>query len=601
MTQALLGTNRQLHRLKERFLDGEDLNGEIRPEIQASWQRSLEAGVLPDRIVPHRAHHSEPASALPDLAEPVIDHHFDRLGSANTAILLADESARILTRWTADGAVNQALEQVGSVPGSCLAEELCGTNGLGTVFAERRPLQISGAEHYAECYATFACTGVPVCHPITGEVQGVITVVVRHGSENDLVLPFAQLLREAIERRMANQMSAGDRALLDNFLGMRRHSGHSVIAVSGRYLLAGPEGFSRLGDIEHEQLWARLTEELPPQSDAATTMILGETDGVAAQVRPVRWDSRLVGATVELPPETGEPKSQNSSLRDSRRSVAQRTDAVAQLPGQARRWVSATNEVRRVTMSGAPLLLVGEPGTGKLTLLHAAAASSDQPEPCDVFDAALIPVHGLARWLQRVRSRISVPNGWLVLRHAELLDERAGQALSAILDEHTEEVRPRIGATIATTEPACEPHLQPFLDRLSPVRIDIPPLRDRREDIPRIAKRILASLHPDGSRRWTEDALEALTSATWPDNLRQLHSTVHSMAVESGRLTTQRLPSEIRESKDASLPRLERVRREALLAALQEADGNKTAAAIELGISRSTLYRYLRTFGLNSC
>lgn len=598
MGRALSPASRQLWQVKEQFLAGGDVTAQVRPEIEASWRRSVQAGVLPDRVEPLYTD-VDSTSPLYNIAQPVITRQAERLNSADTVLLLADDTARILARWTADSTLNRALDSAGSVPGSCLAEEIRGTNGLGTVFAERKPMRVSGPEHYAECYTEFACIGVPICHPITGNMHGAITVVIKHGRENNLVLPFAQLLREEIERRMADQVSQAERALLNDFLETRSCSNHPVIAVSDRYLLADANGLSTLGEITHDQLWERLVNDMPYHATGATS-IPWDRDDIQPRVHPVRCDGRFVGAVLEM--HSASTQTTTPPVDSSVHLHPRQRDPIAALPGRGRGWLECVQAVRRATQSHACLLLTGEPGAGKLTLLRAAAASATgHPEPFDVLDAALLPVYGLARWLHEIRERLTVPNGWMVLRHLDLLDERAAQALGAVIDQQAESARPRIGVTMTLDKTTNAPpsRLQPCLDQLSAVRIDLPALRERPDDVRRIAEDALYRLHPNGTRRLTDEAVQALQRAPWPDNVRQLEAAIRNMAIEPGSITVDRLPPEIRNAGEPHLARLDRLQREAILSALREAGGNKTAAAADLGISRSTLYRHLRTFRIS--
>jgi two-component system response regulator HydG len=144
--------------------------------------------------------------------------------------------------------------------------------------------------------------------------------------------------------------------------------------------------------------------------------------------------------------------------------------------------------------------------------------------------------------------------------------------------------------------------------RLNVVRIEIPPLRERREDIPLLAHHFLRKHDPIHSRfdGIEEEALEQMVAADWPGNVRELENTLESaMALAPGpRLRVSDLSlnrpascfaAPIPDALPISLDGYERC---ALERALEENRGDASAAARLLGIGRSTLYRKLAKHGL---
>jgi DNA-binding NtrC family response regulator len=146
--------------------------------------------------------------------------------------------------------------------------------------------------------------------------------------------------------------------------------------------------------------------------------------------------------------------------------------------------------------------------------------------------------------------------------------------------------------------------------RLDVVRIEIPPLRERREDIPLLAHHFLRKHGgPGGPVSGIEDAaLEALVEAEWPGNVRELENAIESaLALAPGPwLRVADLPGARRRAAPAAAPpadlplSLEAYERCALERALRETGGDATRAARLLGIGRSTLYRRLARHGLTA-
>ncbi len=142
--------------------------------------------------------------------------------------------------------------------------------------------------------------------------------------------------------------------------------------------------------------------------------------------------------------------------------------------------------------------------------------------------------------------------------------------------------------------------------RLNVVQIKIPPLRERKSDIPLLTNAFLEKFadpdHPP--RKLTEEALRCLMAYDWPGNVRELENAIErAVALGSGpNLQLNDLPSNLhygsgtRPIEDDKLVPLEAMERRAILRALQETGGDKVAAARMLGIGKTTLYRKLKHY-----
>ncbi|HEX7000005.1 MAG TPA: sigma-54 dependent transcriptional regulator, partial [Gammaproteobacteria bacterium] len=144
-----------------------------------------------------------------------------------------------------------------------------------------------------------------------------------------------------------------------------------------------------------------------------------------------------------------------------------------------------------------------------------------------------------------------------------------------------------------------------LLFRLNTIHIQVPPLRERGDDIVRLAQRFLerhAQRHRRPVEAFTDPALSALRRYAWPGNVRELSHVVERAVLMARGKTIG--PADLR-LEAAPLPggerrpmTLDEVELEAIRAALARHDGNVVAAAEELGVSRSALYRRMEKFGL---
>jgi DNA-binding NtrC family response regulator len=145
--------------------------------------------------------------------------------------------------------------------------------------------------------------------------------------------------------------------------------------------------------------------------------------------------------------------------------------------------------------------------------------------------------------------------------------------------------------------------------RLNVVRILVPPLRERREDVPLLAAHFLATFaaRGRGSASLTSPAVAALAGYDWPGNVRELENTLERLAVEArgGAIDVVDLPPAFRERKArmeeplfAGLPSLEEMEKRYVRHVLAAVKGNRSRAAEVLGIDRRTLYRMAERFGI---
>src|SRR5947209_9175623 len=154
---------------------------------------------------------------------------------------------------------------------------------------------------------------------------------------------------------------------------------------------------------------------------------------------------------------------------------------------------------------------------------------------------------------------------------------------------------------------------QDLFFRLNIVRIDLPALRDRREDLPLLTRYFLDEICRTNGfepREIDPSLLEAFAAYDWPGNIRELRNTLESLVILSGKrlLTSEDLPDKFfrRANGDAgdageldeSELNLSKLSKQTIMKALEACRGNRTEAAKQLGISRRTLHRRLNEFGL---
>jgi transcriptional regulator of acetoin/glycerol metabolism len=269
---------------------------------------------------------------------------------------------------------------------------------------------------------------------------------------------------------------------------------------------------------------------------------------------------------------------------------------VAPPPGpEPSAWARLLAAGERARAAGLSVAICGERGTGKSALARAVHVRVPAPgtlTELDARDSGLRP----AEWLGELSAALRAPGGAVLLRH---LDEIAGPLVDATRAAVTGAAA-YLYAT-AGTGLRQRGNLAGVTDQL-PVVLEVPPLRDRLDELAGLVADIVAQVHPSVPRpRFGSDAMAALAADDWPGNVRELRQVVTTaLMTRAGCLVgLDDLPTELRDAGYGHrLSRMERIERQALVAALREAAWNRERAAGSLGISRATLYRRLRAYDI---
>jgi DNA-binding NtrC family response regulator len=313
--------------------------------------------------------------------------------------------------------------------------------------------------------------------------------------------------------------------------------------------------------------------------------------------------------------------------------------ARAQVIGSSQMWRKICEMVEQVAPAKATVLIAGESGTGKeliASLLHRLSARANQPFV--TLNAAALPATLLEAELfgyekgaftgaqQRKPGRFELADGGtLFLDEIGDMPPEVQAKLLRVLQDGTFE---RLGGTrtlqvdvrvVAATNKdlAQEVETQRFrMDlyyRLNVITLQLPPLRERREDIPLLVAHFLRKYAEQNRKAVTaiqQQALQRLEAYDWPGNVRELENVIERAVVlgQGPIIGVAELPEHLQE-KEPALPTnnhfvlpvnatLAEIERAAIVQALQQSGGNRQAAARALDIGVATLYRKLKAYRL---
>ncbi|MGD9526485.1 sigma-54-dependent Fis family transcriptional regulator [Pseudonocardia sp.] len=571
-----------LRRARRALRDGSDLPPDLRGLIRHSWVRSRMSAVGPERLdIPFLGTDAR-SERLCRAAEPVLGRFAQQLGGTQVSIVLADPHARVVGRWAGDRSALRRLSAVSIEEGFVLGEEVAGTNGIGTALEELAPVLIHGAEHFVEELQRLVCAGVPVRNPLTRRLEGVLNLACPTADANGLLLPTLLDLGTQIEREFSARASERERAVFERFLARSRDTAAPLVAIGEHFLLTNAAAATLLEPADQALLWDQAAESVGEGVAVLRTFVLGSGAQVRARCTPVRVGALGVGALIELTGR-GEPP-------------AARTQAPARPGHRSRAWAELERAVRGLDPALVQRVrIVGETGTGKLRLarrLHRERGTGGEPQ---VLSCGLAAADGSRTWLARAAGALGSPAATVVVTHLELLDASTCAALAELVDAAT-------AALVVTTVRESDGYV-PGAERFGYTVLRVPALRHRRDDVPALVQEMLAAAGSPGTKV-SSRALAALIAAPWPGNLRQLQAVIgEALTAARGRaVDLAHLPEDIRlgAAGRRRLSPLEELERDAIARALHEHGGNKNKVAEALGMSRSTLYRRLRRFGLDA-
>jgi DNA-binding NtrC family response regulator len=350
------------------------------------------------------------------------------------------------------------------------------------------------------------------------------------------------------------------------------------------------------------------------------------------------WDNARLLAVLRTQVELAEAlrrgrrlEAENLALRDSASGA---TSDLTQIVADSPAMKAVLNLVERIGPADANVLITGENGTGKeviTRLLHSMSSRRSKPLISlnagalaeGVFESELFG-HVRGAFTDAKSDRVGrfelADGGTLFLDEignvplnlqAKLLRVLETGEFERVGSSKTQKVNVRLlSATNAdlNAEVAQGKFRQDLLFRLNTVEIRLPPLRDRGEDIPRLAEHFLR-MHRERYRRpimgFSPEALDALRHHLWPGNVRELDHVIERAVLMSTGSVVTAFDLALESTPDARLSArleemsLEDAERLLIKKALARFEGNANRAAEALGLSRSALYRRLQKYGLS--
>jgi transcriptional regulator of acetoin/glycerol metabolism len=623
---------------------------DLNAAIAGSWRRcALDYSLDPARhyaptiidshtLAERRAQYAD----LVQVASAEIDWLYDYIAESGYALVLTDASGIILYERTDDTLAN-TFRAAGLMVGADWSEPREGTNGIGTCIAENRPMVVHRDEHFRSCHIGLTCSGFPIRDP-SGSLVAVLdaSTLNSHDTRSGLAHTMAllnlsaRLIEKCLFLRHFQQSAVFRFHARPEFVNLQ-HDGAIALAHDATIIAVDEIALRLLRSPSRTDLIGRRIDEI---FDVSPQQLIDLLRRDAMTLRPVR--DALLGRRFFASVDHG------SATRASRVSAPAKSERVMQLPRPQSRKTSLTLEelagedpqmlrnvrsAHRIAMSRVPVMIQGPTGAGKEMFARALHAASDRAAHQFVaLNCAAIPESLIESELFGYRSGaftgarkegmrgkiLQSSGGTLFLDEIGDMPLALQTRLLRVLEE--QEVLPLGTETPVKVDlrviSASHQNLRSMLSRgefredlyyrLNGITLELPPLA-LRTDKERLIREFLAAETNDERPAAIEiDAFRQLLAYRWPGNVRELRNVIRTaLAICDGGVVRLRdLPSEVREidAHDEAPPAepvgQARAGRDEILQAIRDCAGNMSRAAEQLGVSRNTLYRRCKRFGI---
>ena len=630
---------------------GEKNENVINRDIYDSWDKSSSLGVDPFSLEkPDAVDEQELERRLRknryvfQIVEPSMEILFDIINESEYAVILSDREG-VIIRVMCGPEMKDICSKINLHEGADYRLESVGTSSINMAIELKKPVQITGCQHYRQIFQHYTSSSAPVLTE-SGGVLCVLSVLGKYEQENEHTLGMIHSITKGIESQhhinKINRNLKKRNNQLEKILSMVSDSivyteNRKIIQVNGSMLkLIGKDESEVIGRNVYDAIVTQpsLAEFFADEKKANTgghVLLIGKNDSY-----------KCIVSTEEV--SSGFEKSPGGRLiRFTQIKMIEMMASKMQfaakytfedLIGESDAFSEAITVAKKASAFDSRVIITGESGTGKEMFAQAIHNNSSRKAgPFVAVDCGAIP-HELfeseffgyekgaftgARREGKEGLVEKANNGTL------FLDEIGNMSLDMqikLLRVLQEGVVFRIGGAspvnvdlrvIAATNADLEQEIrngtfrEDLYYRLNVFRIKIPPLRERRSDIPLLVNNIIkTSNNIDPSVKVDKSAMDVFTGYDWPGNVRQLHNAVERAIIMADEhvIYPESISGEISGSMgvrgrfsgggfEASKETLEEMTGRYIKFCLDMNDGNISRTAKQLDVSRTTIYKYI--------
>ncbi len=593
----------------------------IDKQISESWLRCKRRSVDPYsgkgyRILEGRtlSLRKKSQQELYDISLPHIEKLYKFLEDSGMIALLIDPEGYVLSMKGERQAIESARE-INFIEGVRWTEEDVGTNAIGTALVSQEPIMVLGTEHYSVASHNWSCAASPI-RDDSGQLLGILDISCPLERSHPNTLAIVTTVTYAIESEWTKQRQQKELELMRYSLQLSETE-QAVVIVNLKQ------------QIVHA---SKTVRQAIPQWSSMLRHNLCEYGYAESLQTPIysKKDEELIGYCVHLKKSGGTV----SGVSFSARPFYFRGEA-----GVSASFQRTMKEIERVSTRNANVFIRGESGTGKELIARAIHDNGPNHQgpfiavncgaiPKDLIESELFGYaegaftgsrrHGYKGKLEQA------DGGTLFLDEIGEIPHSMQVSLLRVLQERkvtpigsSSEIPINIRVISATHRDI--KHLvsegtfrEDLFYRLHVFPVHVPPLRDRKEDIPYLIRYYCQK--NDLDLAVTPEIMQQLMKYDWPGNIRELFNTIeriHILSPDEVESFVQEMfcpapvqmkalpePISMQNTDYSGFTYRERVEMQSIIQALEKANGSALMAAAMLKIPRSTFYRKLRKFGL---
>ena len=646
-----------IHKEWERFIKkGVADKNVIRPIILESWKRSKDLGVSSTNNIINSLNRKELGIKLKENQElvkvsyPLLEILSCAVQGSAFRIDLFSKDAYILKQWGDYETLKNAYK-LGSLPGVSKSESAIGTNSVGLVAYLKVPIQLIGPEHYNARFHQWACYASPIKDSF-GNILGIINMTGNYKLIHKHTLGMVIATAKAIESHIyQNEISKG-------FEIENKYVNASIESNSDAVLIIDEKGTiirmnkvaERILGLPAEAILNQNCENIFGKDNPLRQVLIEGSviDGEEISLKIHGGDKLFYSTIKPILVESNEIKGAVAFLKEIKAvtkmvklySIPRAKFTFEDLIGRNKEFIEAVVIAKKVTNSLVKILLEGETGTGKELFAHAIHNfSSRKNKPFVAINCAAIPLELMeselfgyvegaftgARKSGRIGKFELAEGGTLFLDEIDSMPLFLQGKLLRVLETG---IITKIGESkeividvriISSTNKDLWGEIkngnfrEDLFYRINLVNIRIPPLRERKDDIPLLIEYFCDKKYDkylNIKPVMENETIQVLLSYCWPGNVRELENVIErALLFSSGdKIKVNDLPSHLIQIakgevdlnlKGGKIKKLEELERELIIEVLKVSNGNITLAAQQLGIARNTLYIKMEKYRIN--
>ncbi len=651
----------------QRFMDSSEIEGSVvRKEIALSWKRCRAQGVDPhlqnrisSKISAGRTRQSPRNKTDHDCfiqaSHPFLENLFHQIRSTEVLIYLMDNKGFIL-KAMGEGHLWDSIRRSGSYPYNILSEKNIGTTAVGIVLHSGEPAQVIAEEHYCEPFHNLNSFAAPI-YDENRQLLWILGLGETYEIEEPRTFGMVLAAAKAIENQLKLLIESKRLTISNEYLKAvidQTSRGLMLFDNEGKLAHQNPCAQSML-NLNEKNLGRSFSEVLPNPS--LTGLLTSDQNHLFKEVVFEREgkQSRHLVSIQKIFNNQGDCVGKLMTLeemKEIKKLVNRMIGATAQynfsdILGNSQAIKEVINQGLMASRSASNVLISGESGTGKEMVaqsIHNASRRRSGPFlalncaalPVDLIESELFGYEGGTFTGASKKGRPGkfelADEGTLFLDEMDKMPLEMQAKLLRVLEDRrvvrlggSQYIPVDVRIMAASNAPLKKliqtgTFREDFYYRLNVLQISIPPLRERKEDIPLLVDFFIREKCQRIGKMvsgFEEDAIHFLLSLDWPGNVRELENIVERAIhmAKSSIITARDVGRPEYKGKtfnsqdhlektsiDQAIKRpvktLAEAEKEAIFYAIQQAGGNLTRACSFLNVSRPGIYRKIKKYGI---